>query len=341
MKIKHLKKFGACLALASSTLLMANNTSAAAVIFNTGDETTATVALGVNDLGHLNTSVGNVATNASATGLSYKDASGAWVDATSPGCLCEGWGAAADGISGYANVSGGTAGLTLTSFSSTTSTATSIVTLTSLPGLTITHEYKPSASSALFEAVVTMTNTSAVAMTDTRYTRAMDWDVPPTEFAEYVTIAGTATTTDLLFSSDNGFATSNPLGSGRTDLAGCGTTTDFIDCGSSDHGALFDFGFGDLAAGESKTFSIFYGAAGTEVDALAALGTVGAELYSLGQSSTADGPTLGTPTTFIFGFSGVGGTVLIPPPAGVPEASSLMLMVIGLLGFGATRRKRG
>ena len=37
-------------------------------------------------------SVGNIATNASYTGIAYK-MSGAWKDATTPGCLCEGWGA--------------------------------------------------------------------------------------------------------------------------------------------------------------------------------------------------------------------------------------------------------
>lgn len=60
---------------------------AAATIINTS----GTVALGVNDLGHLNTTVGSVAT-VGVTGLAYKFPDGSFRDATSPGCLCEGWG---------------------------------------------------------------------------------------------------------------------------------------------------------------------------------------------------------------------------------------------------------
>ena len=203
-----------------------------------------------------------------------------------------------------------------------------------MPDLSVTHAYKVSASTDLFEAVVTITNNSLVTMTDTRYRRVMDWDIPFDEFREYVTIQGTATTTDLLASSDNGFATANPLGGGVTDIAGCGITVDFTDCGIADHGALFDFGFGDLAAGESLTFSIFYGASANEKDALSALGTVGAELFSLGQES--GDPVTGTPATFIFGFSGVGGVPIIPTPA----PGVLALMSIGLVGVAVRRRKR-
>ena len=58
-----------------------------AVIYNTGSAATGTVALGVVDFGQLNTSVGNIAANAGATGLAAKFADGSWRDATSPGCL--------------------------------------------------------------------------------------------------------------------------------------------------------------------------------------------------------------------------------------------------------------
>lgn len=320
-------------------LTVSSSAMAGAIIYNTGDATTATVALGVNDLGHLNVTTGNIAANASATGLSTKmtdPVTGVegWYDATSPGCLCEGWGVAASGVSGYANEALGTANLTLDSFTSTSSTATSAVHLTSMAGLSVTHEYQVSASTNLFEAVVTITNNSLVTMTDTRYRRVMDWDIPFNEFSEYVTIQGTATTTDLLASSNNGFASSDPLSGGVVDLFGCGINVDFVDCGTSDHGALFDFGFGDLLAGESITFSIFYGAAANEADALSALGTVGAELFSLGQES--GDPLGGTPATFIFAFSGVGGEPIIP----TPEPGMLALMGIGLAAVAVRRRKR-
>ena len=58
------------------------------------------------------------------------------------------------------------------------------------------------------------------------------------------------------------------------------------------------------------TFNVYYGAAPTEVDVLIAVDSIDAEVYSFGQPTTADGPTLGTPNTFIFAFSGVGGQPL-------------------------------
>ncbi|NNF15569.1 MAG: PEP-CTERM sorting domain-containing protein [Gammaproteobacteria bacterium] len=290
--------------------------------------------LGVNDEGHLNVADAlGVTINTSNTGLTYAPVG----DATSPGCLCEGWGVAINGTTAmHANqVAGGITNITVDSFASTASTATSVVSMTSTPGLTITHAYQPSAAADVFEAVVTISNSTGAGVTDVRYSRAMDWDVPPTEFSEFVTIGGTATTADLLYSSDNGFANPNPLAAGdRFDRAGCGETVDFTDCGAADHGALFDFGFGDLADGEEITFSIFYGAAADEAGALAALGTIGAELFSFGQQN--GDPGGGTPATFIFAFSGVGGVIVVPPS--IPEPATLLLMGIGLAGLGLRRR---
>ena len=85
--------------------------------------------------------------------------------------------------------------------------------------------------------------------------------------------------------------------------------------GPDDHGALFDFGFGALPGGDSLTFNIYYGAAADEAGALTAINAVGAEVFSLGQPSTVDGPTLGTPNTFVFTFAGVGGDPIFSPIA--------------------------
>ena len=175
-------------------------------------------------------------------------------------------------------------------------------------------------------------NTGAL-MTDVRYTRSMDWDIPPTTFAELVTIQRNGST-KLLYSNDNGFAAPNPL----VNPGGTAATinADFVDNGPADHGAFFTFGFGDLAIGASTTFDIFYGAAPSQAAALAALGAVSAEVYSFGQQN--GDPTGGTPATYIFGFAGVGGTVVgaVPEPSGV----ALMLTAFGIAGVVGRKARR-
>lgn len=324
--MKSLNKIRPAISIAALALAMASGSALADAQINFGD-----TWLGINDEGHLNISDAmGITTNTSNTGLTFQGN-----DATSPGCLCEGWGVAASGSAMWASVdTGGVANMVLGSFASTASTATSLVSMSSLAGLSVTHHYQPSAAGNVFEAIVTISNDTGGAITDVRYTRAMDWDIAPNEFNEYVTIAGTATTAALLYSGNNGFLVPNPLGS-RTEIGGgCGETVDFTDCGPQDHGAIFDFGFGDLADGESVEFSIFYGGAESESGALSALGTIGAELFSLGQWS--GDPTGGGPATYLFAFTGVGGTPVIP----MAEPTVALLFGIGLAGLGFSRRKK-
>ncbi len=319
---------------------------AGAVIINPA----GTVALGVNDLGHLNFAPPtNTPLNAPVYGVAVFDAAGdlgsGFYDATAPGCLCEGWGVSAnETFSGYANEAIGTAGLTLSSFTSTATTATSVVTLTDLPALKVTQAYAPSvaAPGILFENKVTITNTGLTDLTNVRYVRVMDWDVPPTEYSEYVTIKGVATTSLLSKSHDDGFASSDPLSASNSDGILSGTLNqDFTDSGPFDHGAYFNFNFGTITAGSSYVFSVFYGGGFNESSVLGAIGDAGIELYSLGQSSNG-GETTGSPYTFAFGFRGVGGTA-VEPPTGmtpVPEPGTYALMGVATLGLIVAIRRR-
>lgn len=271
-----------------------------------------TVQLGVHSLGHLNVAGGAPSSGSGTTvvGLRYVPTG---AESTAPGCLCEGWGAAdaISGMTGHANEDDGVVNLTPVSFASNATSAVSVVDIGTM--LRVTHDYHPSSSPNLYEVAVSITNISAAAV-DLRYRRVMDWDVEPTAFNEFVTIQGTAAATEVVFASNNGFASANPL-AGPSNLGAVG---DFVDAGPADHGALFDFAFGMLAPSATKSFKIYYGAAGTEAGALAALAAVGAEVYSFGQANVPNGPSQGVPNTFIFAFAGVGG-VPVAQVCAVPD----------------------
>ncbi|MEE4108850.1 MAG: PEP-CTERM sorting domain-containing protein [Halieaceae bacterium] len=320
---------------------------AAAIIDN------GTIQLGVDTAGQLNVpgSVPSPYAFTTEVGLRHLPTG---LEATSHGCLCEGWGvgiADASGTrvtSGYANnSSGGVIGLTEVSFTSTADTAQSVVELAS-GELRVTHSFAPSTDTPnLYEVSVDIENISGADIADLRYTRLFDWDVEPTTFDEYVSIFGAGAASAVLYANDDGFQSGDPFGS-RAPLV-AGAEGDFVDSGPDDHGALFDFGFGGLAAGETFSFSIFYGAARTEADANAALAAAGIEVASFGQSSIdqfGNGrgrlPGFDTPVetaTFIFGFTGVGGDVIVPDPGDVPVPATLALVGLGMIGLGFIRRR--
>ncbi len=281
------------------------------------------VQLGVHRAGHLNVPGGKPSlSGTTAVGLRYLPTG---AESTAPGCLCEGWGAAdaISRVSGGANESsdGGPFGLVVESFTSDGVNARSVVRViggtrfggtntTPRPTFRVTHFYHPSpVTRNLYQVDVTIENISTN-VTEVLYRRVMDWDIEPTPFREYSTVIK-GDSTNLVFTSDNGFASADPLIPGFFILA----TNTFVDSGPADHGALFDFNFGLLNPGQSTSFVTYYGAAGTERDALSAVARVGAEAYSFGKSSfgepeTFEGKTNGSPNTFIFGFGGIGGTAL-------------------------------
>lgn len=291
-----------------------------------------TVQLGVHPEGHLNIPGGTPSSGTSSTtvvGLRYVPTNG---EATAPGCLCEGWGVAdaSTGIFGNASEdTGGVDNLTVISFDHTPTTATSVVEVGST--FRVTHDYFPSpATPNLYQVDVTIENISGGMIGDLRYTRGMDWDISPNTFSEFSTIQGAVAATNVILANNNGFNDVNPLAF-HGDI---GFSGDFVDAGPLDHGAHFDFGFGSLDVGESFSFTTFYGAAGTESAANAALGAVGAEVFSYGQANCSDcasweplpgnghptgmdGATSGRPHTFIFAFEGVGGAPIIPPGGGM------------------------
>jgi uncharacterized repeat protein (TIGR01451 family) len=293
-------------------------TSEGAVISN------GTVTLGVNADGSLNYDCAGAGDSGcpppsvegiAPVGLRFTSLN---LEATSDGCLCEGWGVAdaGSGLTGGASVDNPTppaGNTTVDSFSSPSPTeAISTVTVAdpSIPGFAMKVEqdyHTTPLTPNVFVDSVKVTNTGSNDITDLRYRRAMDWDIEPTAFSEWVTNQGTPS--ELKFDSDDGFASVDPLaGPSYIDSeAVCGTgytgQCQFTDLGSGgqyptvmspdDHGGLFDFGFGSLAAGATKTFTVVYGAADSETNMLNALNASGAQTYSMGESNCA-GDTIDT-----------------------------------------------
>jgi type IV pilus assembly protein PilY1 len=311
--------------------MSAGAASAQAVITN------GTIGLGINPEGHLNMFPDpEIPSAGGTTPYGLRDLRTGW-EATAPGCLCEGWGVSDGIIDSAASVdTGGVRNMTVMSFVTTATTATSVVDVGGV--FEVTHAFKPTADINLYEAVVTIKNISGAAVANTFYRRGMDWDIEPTAFDEFVTIAGTAAATAVVQATDDGFCDVSPLSScGFIVPGGIG---DFTDLGPEDHGATFDFNFGALGIDESVTFSIFYGAAPTEFAALSALAAVGAEVYSLGQSVDDPKGTRAGYSTFIFGFKGVGGVIIDPPVIPEPGTWAMMIAGFGLVGYAARRRRR-
>ncbi|MFD0324839.1 hypothetical protein [Lysobacter gummosus] len=274
------------------------------------------VQLGVHNTGYLNIECPAIprssGTNGgSLVGLRYMPTNG---DAASPGSPCEGWGvASADlGITGDTSRCYGVNNMALVSFVYTTSTATSVVDVGPSKTFRVTHKFTPvPATPYLYRVDVSIQNNGSQNVADLRYTRGIDYDVPPNTFSEYITLAGSSSY--VLAWNNNGFNVFNPLGGNS------GTSGPFTDLGAGDQGAHIDFKLGALSPGKTLSFVTYYGAAPTEPLALGALSTVGASVYSLGQANWngtgnpldnlpdpfgSYGFTSGEPATFMYGFDG-------------------------------------
>ncbi len=355
MKLKHLARL---IGLAVGGLAITQAASAGAIITN------GTVTLGVRDLGNLNEPGGSPAAGSGTTIVGLRsNATGS--DSTSPGCTCEGWGVGIEsapgsfsGVSGFANDAVGTSNVTLVSFTSTASTAKSIVNVgpSTAPILQVTHDFNPNAGTPfLYQVDVSIKNTSGadIGAGLLHYRRVMDWDIPfPGD--ELVSIQGVpaalglANGNNVARTDNNGFNSGNPFSFSPFGL----TNINFTDA-SGDIGALFDFEFDALADGATRAFSIFYGVAPDRATADLARSLVDGDasdveigLYSYGVCTTglpACDPASGAPNTFIFGFGAAGGVLEPPPPPpppGVPEPASLGLAGLGMLAMGAVRRRR-
>jgi type IV pilus assembly protein PilY1 len=289
------------------------------VAFGAGVLTTGKVNMGVGD---------NAGLGALGVGLNLIGGPG---DSITPGCLCEGWGAAANGDGAHHVYGLAGTGVSSSTFTAggTPDAATVDTLLTN--GLRVVHSYSSAASGDLFRINITMTNETLADMTDVRYARTLDWDVPPGHFSEdFLTIfvPGGAPAGKVLHTSSNPFDVPNPMVT-RTAHA----NTNLTDLFGGDRGGYFILGFGDLAAGASTSFDTYIGADFTEADLEAAFASVGIEAFTHSRDDNG-------PATFGWGFAGVGLPPALPPPGGgVPAPSTAVLLGAGLVGLALLRRR--
>jgi hypothetical protein len=229
----------------------------------------------------------------------------------------EGWGAGVKIGSSFTNVCGfiGRTDIYRTSVSLTNftginggSTATSIVDC-GTPDLLVTHDFKPSLQSPdLMQVNVKISNIGANDFDDVQYRRVTDFDVDPTPIISILTHLGTTTTSSLIFSTNYGICDPRPnVNCTGNEFVGRLYNVDFNNHLSRLQGSTFQFSFGKLNAGTSKTFQFFYGLSEGRVAAETATQLVQAELVSYAQPSNS---TDGFPYTAILAFAGVGGTAL-------------------------------
>ncbi len=207
--------------------------------------------------------------------------------------------------------------LPIGAFSSTATTAVSTVTVGDIE---TRQTYAPYPGEPdVYQDHITLTNTNP---TDTAsnvlYRRVMSWGsagAPLDSTMETINtlpdppgfpsspVPSVVVQTGIVFAS----TCPNPLASYAAVLGGPPTAPALVHGANSDVAMVWDFNFGGLAPGETRTFTLFYGAADTVAAAHGDLMAIGAEIYNIAESEEACTTTCTSlsPVTFFMAFGGL------------------------------------
>ena len=232
-----------------------------------------------------------------------------WVDEF----MGDGWGVnSSTATGGSAASTDGALGLTLDGFEKVAGANALMSTVTATGNLQVTHRVEPAlstyscppqappscvpASKYLFKITVAVTNFGAPTQ-KVHYRRVVDWDVDESHMS-YNSMRNRGGDIGYLVAANLDGGCASPLPSSSY-LGVVFEENDVDVCG-----AIFELNLGSLGSGEMKWFTLYYGVAPSEADAVAAVNAVGAQVYSIGKPETPEGLALGTPSTGILAVDG-------------------------------------
>jgi len=241
-----------------------------------------------------------------------------------PGTPREAWGVSAGGFAGFADPSGaGVSGLVINSAAFGVSTANTSTFLNNGSNLLQIDQAFSFAASNVLKVETTITNVSGASQA-VLYTRHVDWDIVPTEFAEIINTDPFSS--PVVAASFFGFENPSPLVpfSFNAPIGGGGPF------GPADNGGAFRLNLGTLAAGASTSFNVFHA------------------LSLFGQSHTGlESQLVGLGANFVItghnsGAEEVNSAALAfgPSAAAVPEPTTFSMFGLAALGLGCARLGR-
>jgi hypothetical protein len=287
-------------------LLTAQGTGQAAwVISSTGYN------VGIYDYGELYNQLNNGGVGFQRTSDGY--------DAIEPGTPRDSWGVSAGTLSGYANhASNGVVNIIpngVPAFGTSSGFLSTFLNDGGSNFLQIDQSYSFAAANVL-KIATTITNVTSVTL-PVRFSRNVDFDVAPTQFAEISKVDPLSS--PIAAASYGAFESPDPLVP-----YGFSTPSTGLVSGIGDYGAAYQLDLGTLNAGASSSFNVYYGIS-TPVETSDDLRN---QIYSLGATFVITSESTENYAVVLYGCNSA--AVAYGP---VPEPGTMVLLFCGPLGL--------